>query len=73
MHATLTISSFVNCKMPQDIRMKLAMLAKSDESYRAAIQQVLMDKSGELERIHPDVGVSLEIDGQVSVSSLERL
>ena len=50
-----------SCKMPQDIRMKLAMLAKSDESYRAAIQQVLMDKSGDLNGYIPTLEFHLKL------------
>ena len=50
-----------SCKMPQDISMKLAMLAKSDESYRAAIQQVLMDKSGNLDGYIPTLELHLKL------------
>ena len=41
--------------------MKLAMLAKLDESYRAAIQQVLMDKRGDLNRYIPTLEFHLKL------------
>ena len=50
-----------SCKKPQDITVKLAMLAKSDESYRGAIQQVLMDKSGDLDGYVPTLELHLKL------------
>ena len=50
-----------SCKKPQDITVKLAMLAKSDESYRGAIQQVLMDKSGNLDGYVPTLELHLKL------------
>lgn len=50
-----------SCKKPQDISMKLAMLAQSDEQYRGAIQQVLMDKSGNLDGYVPTLEIHLKL------------
>lgn len=50
-----------SCKKEQDISTKLVMLAKSDESFRGAIQQVLMDKSGNLDGYVPTLELHLKM------------